>query len=372
MTAVLFTPLDIGPVQAPNRIAIAPMCQYSANDGCASDWHLQLAMNYGMSGAGTVILEATGVTREGRISHGCLGLYSDANEYALKRVLDAARAVALPGTKFGIQIGHAGRKASTHVNWHGSGPLGPKDSPWRTVAPSPLPYADNWHIPAELDDEEIERIIAAFAESAKRAARIGFDIVEVHAAHGYLVHEFHSPVSNKRTDKWGGSPEGRLRFPLAVADAVRAALPDTIALGARITGTDYLDGALTVEDAVVISRELKARRYDYVCVSSGNIILGGRPASGVGFNVPNAAKVRSEAGIVVRTAGLIAEARQAEEIVAERGVDQIAIARAQLDDPRWGWHAAEKLGVKLELPPQFRRVTTGQWPGLKLVRPQQA
>ena len=370
MTAVLFTPLDIGPVQAPNRIAIAPMCQYSANDGCASDWHLQLVMNYGMSGAGTVILEATGVTREGRISHGCLGLYSDANELALKRVLDAARAVALPGTKFGIQIGHAGRKASTHVNWKGSGPLGPKDSPWRTISASALPYADNWHVPAAMDEDEIAETIAAFAEAAKRAARIGFDIVEIHAAHGYLVHEFHSPVSNKRTDKWGGSPENRLRFPLAVADAVRAVLPDHMALGARITGTDYLDNALTVEDAVVFAKELKARRFDYVCVSSGNIILGGRPASGVAFNVPNAAKVRAESGIVVRTAGLIAEAHQAEEIVASRGVDQIAIARAQLDDPRWGWHAAEKLGVKLDLPPQFRRVTTGQWPGLKLVRPQ--
>lgn len=346
------------------------MCQYSANDGCASDWHMQLAMNYGMSGAGTVVFEATGVTREGRISHGCLGLYSDACEYALTRVLHAARSVALPGTKFGIQIGHAGRKASTHVNWKGSGPLGPMDSPWRTVAPSALPYAEKWPVPAALDDDEIATIVAAFAEAGRRAARIGFDIVEIHAAHGYLVHAFHSPVSNKRTDRWGGSPEARLHFPRAVADAVRAAVPDHVAVGARITGTDYLEGGLTVEDAVTFARELKSRRFDYVCVSSGNIIHGGRPASGVGFNVPNAAKVRAEAGIVVRTAGLIAEPRQAEEIVAQRGVDQIAIARAQLDDPRWGWHAAEKLGVTLELPPQFRRVQTGQWAGAKLVRPQ--
>jgi 2,4-dienoyl-CoA reductase-like NADH-dependent reductase (Old Yellow Enzyme family) len=346
------------------------MCQYSSNDGSATDWHLQLAMNYGMSGAGTVILEATGVTREGRITHGCLGLYSDANEYALQRVLHAARAVALPGTKFGIQIGHAGRKASTHVNWKGSGPLAAHESPWRTVAPSAIPYGENWHVPAELDEAEIQATIAAFADSARRAARIGFDIVELHAAHGYLLHEFHSPVSNKRTDKWGGTPEKRLRFPLEVAEAVRGALPDHVALGARITGTDYIEGALTADDAVTFARELKNRRFDYVCVSSGNIVNGGRPASGVGFNVPNAARVRAEAGIVVRTAGLIAEPHQAEEIVAERGVDQIAIARAQIDDPRWGWHAAEKLGVKLELPPQFRRVTLGQWPGAKLVRPQ--
>ncbi len=370
MTSVLFSPLNIGPIRVPNRIAIAPMCQYSANDGCATDWHLQLAMNYGMSGAGTVILEATGVTREGRISHGCLGLYSDACEYALARVLHAARAVALPGTKFGIQIGHAGRKASTHVNWMGSGPLGAHESPWRTVAPSPLPYGDNWHVPAEMDDREISATIGAFAQATRRAVRLGFDIIEVHAAHGYLIHEFHSPISNKRTDQWGGDAEKRLRFPLAVADAVRAETPSHIALGARITGTDYVEGGLTVEDAVRFASEFRKRDYGYVCVSSGNIYLGGRPASGPGFNVPNAARVRKEAGIVTRTAGLIAEPLQAEDIVATRGVDQIAIARAQIDDPRWGWRAAEKLGVKLELPPQARRVSVGQWPGAKLVRPQ--
>ncbi len=369
MTSVLFSPLQIGPISVPNRIAIAPMCQYSANDGCATDWHLQLLMNYGMSGAATVILEATGVTREGRISLGCLGLYSDACEYALGRVLRAARAVALPGTKFGIQLAHAGRKASTHVNWMGSGPLGPHESAWRTVAPSAIPYGENWHVPAEMSDAEIQATIDAFANAARRAARLGFDIIEIHAAHGYLIHEYHSPVSNKRTDRWGGDAEKRLRFPLAVAEAVRAASPNHIALGARITGTDYLDGGLTPDDAVRFASELKQRDYDFVCVSSGNIVLGGRPASGVAFNVPNAARVRREAGIVTRTAGLIAEPHQAEDIVATRGVDQIAIARAQIDDPRWGWHAAEKLGVKLELPPQMRRVTTGQWPGLKLVRP---
>ncbi len=369
MTSVLFSPLEIGPVTVPNRIAIAPMCQYSANDGCATDWHLQLVMNYAMSGAGTVILEATGVTREGRISHGCLGLYSDACEYALGRVLQAARAVALPGVKFGIQLAHAGRKASTHVNWMGGGPLGPHESAWRSIAPSPIPYGENWHTPAEMDEREIDATINAFARAAKRAVRLGFDIIEIHAAHGYLIHEFHSPISNKRTDDWGGDAGRRLRFPLAVADAVRAETPAHVALGARITGTDYLEAGLTVEDAGRIATEFRKREFGYVCVSSGNVVAGGRPASGVAFNVPNAARVRREAGIVTRTAGLIAEAHQAEDIVATRGVDQIAIARAQIDDPRWGWHAAEKLGHKLELPPQARRVSVGSWPGAKLVRP---
>ena len=369
MTSVLFSPLQIGPVTAPNRVAIGPMCQYSANDGCASDWHMQIAMNYGMSGAGTVVLEATAVQREGRISLGCLGLYSDACEYALGRVMLAARNVALPGTKFGIQIGHAGRKGSTHNNWSGSGPLAAAESAWPTVSSSAIPYADNWHVPTEMTESEIQVTIEAFAMAAKRAVRLGFDIIELHAAHGYLIHQFHSPVCNKRTDAWGGDAEKRLRFPLAVADAVRKVVPEHIALGARITGTDYIDGGLAIEDGVRFARELKSRRYAFVCVSSGNIVAGGRPAGSVGFNVPNAARVRREAGIVVRTGGLIAEARQAEEIVATQGVDQIAIARAQLDDPRWGWHAAEKLGHKLELPPQYRRVTAGQWPGAKLVRP---
>jgi 2,4-dienoyl-CoA reductase-like NADH-dependent reductase (Old Yellow Enzyme family) len=367
--SVLFSPLEIGPVRVPNRIAIAPMCQYSANDGCASDWHLYVLMNYAMSGAGTVTLEATAVTREGRISHGCLGLYSDACEQALARALAAARAVAMPGTKFGIQICHAGRKGSTLRNWEGGGPLTRETSAWRTVAPSALPYADKWPVPEALDEGEITALIKAYGEATARAARIGFDMVELHAAHGYLVHQFHSPVSNKREDDWGGTPAKRLRFPLAVAEAMRAAAPAHMALGARITGTDYLEGALTVEDAVELAAAFKARGFHYACVSSGNIIAGGRPASGPGFNVPNAAHVKRETGIVVRTAGLIAEAHQAEEIVAEKGVDQIAIARAMLDDPRWGWHAAEKLGVKLNLPPQYNRVTAGVWPGAKIARP---
>ena len=322
-----------------------------------------------MSGAGVVTLEATGVLREGRISHGCLGLYSDECEYALARALQAARAVAMADTKFSIQLCHAGRKGSTHKNWDGGGSLKAHENAWTTLAPSPLPYAADWHVPQEMSEEKIERAINAYAQAAARAARIGFDMIELHAAHGYLIHQFHSPISNKRTDAWGGDTQKRLRFAYAVADAVRAATPAHMAIGARITGTDYLEDGLTVDDAVEMARGFKARGFDYVCVSSGNIIAGGRPASGPGFNVPNAAKVRSEAGLVTRTAGFIADAKQAEEIVAERGVDQVALARAFLDDPRWGWHAAEKLGVTLQLPKQFNRVAPKVWPGVKLARP---
>ena len=191
-----------------------------------------------MSGAGLAVMEATAVTREGRISLGCLGLYSDECEYALARAMQAARAVAMPGTKFAIQLGHAGRKGSTHKNWDGGAPLLAHESAWRTCAPSALPFGDNWHVPEEMSEDDIQRTIAAFALAAARAARIGFDMVELHAAHGYLIHQFHSPISNKRTDGWGGDVQKRLRFALAAAEAVRAAAPAHMGRGARITSTD--------------------------------------------------------------------------------------------------------------------------------------
>ncbi len=218
-------------------------------------------------------------------------------------------------------------------------------------------------MPEALDEAGIARIIAGFADATRRAVRIGFDAIEMHAAHGYLVHEFHSPISNRRTDDWGGDSERRLRFPCAVADAMRAVTPKHIALGARITGTDFIDGGLTVEDSIVLADRFKDRGFDYVCVSSGNIITGGRPASGPGFNVANAAHVKTATGMAVSTTGFIVTPAQAEDIVAQRGVDQVAIARAFLDDPRWGWHAAEQLGAKITFPPQYARAAPAAWPG---------
>jgi len=368
MAPVLFTPLALGPIIVPNRIAVSPMCQYSANDGAASDWHLQHLMTFAMSGAGFVCTEATGVERAGRISLRCLGLYSDDCEYALGRALAAARSVALPGTKFGIQLAHAGRKGSVHVAWERGKALSTEEGAWPTLAPSAIAVGEGSPVPVALDEKGIERIIAAFGESTRRAVRIGFDAIEMHAAHGYLVHEFHSPISNHRNDGWGGDEERRLRFPCAVAEAMRAVTPKHIALGARITGTDYLDGGLKVEDAIVLAKRLKDRGFDYVCVSSGNIIIGGRPASGPGFNVENAAHVKAATGMAVSTTGMIVTPTQAEEIVAQHGVDQVAIARAFLDDPRWGWHAAEKLGAEIKLPPQYARAAPAAWPGAQMAR----
>lgn len=369
MTPPLFSPLDLGPVRLPNRIAVSPMCQYSAADGCMTDWHLQHLMTMAMSGAGLVVVEATGVERIGRITHGCTGLYTDDNERAMARVLAAARSVALPGTRFGIQLAHAGRKASARRPWDGGASLAPGEDPWQTVAPSPIPLDEGWHVPAELDDAGIERIRLAFVDAARRAVRLGFEVIELHMAHGYLLHAFQSPLSNHRDDRWGGDRERRLAFPLAVARAVREAVPNDVAVGARITGSDWVDGGLQVEDAVGLAAALEAIDFSHVCVSSGGISLKARIPLGPGYQVPFAAKVKAETGIVTRSVGLIADPHQANDIVAKGQADFVALARGLLDDPRWPWHAAEALGAEMARPPQYERAKPALWPGAKIARP---
>ena len=365
----LFSPLSLGPIELPNRIAVAPMCQYSASDGSASDWHLQHLMQFAIGRAGMIVLEATAVERRGRITHDCLGLYSDANEAALARVLEPARRIAAPGTCFAIQLAHAGRKASCLAPFQGAGPLPRGEDPWTTVAPSALPFADGWHVPEALDAKGLERVTAAFAQAAARSVRLGFEAIELHAAHGYLLHEFLSPFSNKRNDNYGGSAENRMRFPLEVTRAVRAAVPRTIALGARITGSDWAEGGLTVDDAVAFATALEAAGLDYVCVSSGGNVATAKIPLSPGYQVPFAAKVKAATRLVTRAVGLIATPEQADAIVAEGHADFIAMARAFLDDARWVWHAAERLGVEISYPPQYARVSRATWPGAALVRP---
>ncbi|MFN3854360.1 MAG: NADH:flavin oxidoreductase/NADH oxidase [Phreatobacter sp.] len=365
----LFTPFDIGPVRLPNRIVVAPMCQYSADDGCMNDWHLQHLMTLAMSGAGLVVVEATAVERPGRITHGCVGLYSDANERAAKRVLDAARAVALPGTRFGIQIGHAGRKGSSERPWEGGGPLKDNADPWGTVAASAIPFDEGWHTPRELNAQDKVRIGAAFVAAAERAVRAGFDAIELHMAHGYLLHNVMSPVSNKRTDGFGGSRDNRFAWPLSIAAAVRAAVPAHVAVGARITGQDWTDDGLQVEDAVALASELKGLGLDFVCVSSGGIHPRVRIAVKPGYQVPFAEAVKTGTGIATRAVGMIGTPKQAEEIIASGAADMVALARGFLDNPRWGWHAAEELGAELAFPPQYARVARKVWPGAALARP---
>lgn len=362
MASQLFTPLQIGPIEAPNRIAISPMCMYSADDGSASDFHIQHLCRFSMSGAGIAVMEATGVNRVGRISPGCLGLYSDDNEKALARAVAIAKKYAMPGFKLGIQLSHAGRKGSTPYPWDRGAALSPEKGAWETVAPSAIAFGNDVPAPRELTDADIKQIIADFAAAAQRAVRAGLDLIELHAAHGYLIHQFHSPLTNRRNDEWGGTAEKRLRFALAVAQAVRAVTPAHIALGARINSTDFAEGGLDVTDAVQLASGLKGCGVDYVCVSSGNIVPGGRPALGPGFNVERAARVKRETGLVTRTVGYVAGPKHAEEIIASGAVDQVALARAFLDDSNWGWHAAEALGHPLAPPPQYGRVKPGTWP----------
>ena len=366
----LFTPIKLGGITLSNRIAVAPMCQYSADDGCMNDWHLAHLSSLAISGAGLVVIEATAVTRDGRITHGCTGLYNDRNEAAMRRVVDACR--RLTRNAIGVQIGHAGRKASTQVPWEGRSALGPAENPWQTLAPSALPYDDGpeWHTPRELTVQEIEGLVEAFGAATRRALRVGVDAVELHAAHGYLLHQFFSPLSNRRTDAYGGSLENRLRFPLAAARAMREAWPKERILGARISAHDWLEGGASLDDTIAFARGLKDLGYDYLCVSSGGLRLKARYEVKANYQVPFAAAVKKAVpGVAVRAVGMIAEPQQAEDIVASGQADQVALARAFLDNPRWVWHAAEKFGLPAPVPPQYERAAYKVWPGSKLARP---
>jgi 2,4-dienoyl-CoA reductase-like NADH-dependent reductase (Old Yellow Enzyme family) len=363
----LFSPIRLAGVEIPNRIVIAPMCQYSSEDGCLTDWHMTHLGMLANSGAGLLVVEATHVERHGRITHGCAGLYSEANEAAMQRVIDHCRRIGT--AKLGIQLAHAGRKASAQRPWEGGGSLPPDGDPWPTIAPSAIPFGENWHTPREMTLDDIARVREAFVNSAKRALRIGFDAIELHYAHGYLVHSFMSPVSNKRTDKYGGSLENRMRFGRELAQAVRAVVPKGVPLGARITGSDWRDGGLIPEDAVTYTKALKADGLDFVDVSSGGITLDTRNPTTPGYNVPIAEQVKRETGIATRVVGLIVEPAQAEAVIAEGRADMVAMARAMLNDPRWGWHAAKELGGEVPRVNQYQRVGPKLWaPAAQRVR----
>ncbi len=359
MSSALFSPYKLAGLDLANRLVVSPMCQYSADDGCANDWHL---MHLGMlanSGAALVIVEAAHVERSGRITHGCLGLYSDDNEAALARVIAQVRRAGT--AKFGIQLAHSGRKGSAQRPWEGGGSLKPGADPWQTMAASPIPFGDNWQTPREVTEEDMERVHNAFISAAQRSLRMGFDEIELHFAHGYLAHGFMSPVSNKRTDQYGGAFENRLRFPLSIARAVRAVVPKDIPLGARITGSDWRPDGLTPDDAVAIAKALKAEGIDFICISSGGITADTRTPTEPGYNVPIAARVKKEAGIATRTVGLILTPEQAEQIVAQGQADMVSLARGFLDDPHWGWHAAKALGAEVARPPQYARAGPKLW-----------
>jgi 2,4-dienoyl-CoA reductase-like NADH-dependent reductase (Old Yellow Enzyme family) len=355
----LFSPIKLGPVELPNRVVVSPMCQYSADDGSATDWHMAHLGMLANCGAGLVIVEATHVERHGRITHGCMGLYSDHNEASLKRVIEHCRRAGT--AKWGVQIAHAGRKASAQRPWEGGGALKPGEDPWETVGPSPLPFGTGWHMPRVATLQDIAHVRDAFVNSAKRAVRIGFEAIELHYAHGYLAHSFLSQVANHRTDQYGGSLENRMRFSREIARAVREAVPKSIALGARITGNDWRDDGISTDDAVAHAKALKADGLDYIDVSSGGVTGDTRNPTGPGYNVPLAERIKKEAGITTRVVGLITAPAQAEAIIAEGKADMVALGRGMLDDPRWGWHAGAELGAEVARPPQYLRAGPKLW-----------
>jgi 2,4-dienoyl-CoA reductase-like NADH-dependent reductase (Old Yellow Enzyme family) len=360
MSSKLFEPLNIGPLTLPNRIAIAPMCQYSAVDGNATNWHIIHLGSLALSGAGLVTVEATGVEAAGRITPNCLGLYSDDNERALGDVMERVRSQSK--AKFAIQLGHAGRKGSTHTPWNGGGALKPEEGAWTTYSASAQAFTEGWHVPVAMTEADLDRVEQAFVDAAKRAARIGFDAIEVHSAHGYLLHQFLSPLSNQRTDQYGGSLENRLRFPLRIFDAIRKAVPASMVVGARITGSDWVEGGFDAEQAKVYAAELEKRGCAFVDVTSGGLDSRQKIAVGPNYQVGFAEQVKQAVKMPVRAVGLITSPRQAEEIVATGKADWVAIARAMLADPRWPWRAAKALEAELVWPLQYQRATPAFWP----------
>lgn len=350
----LFQPWRLGSLELANRIVVAPMCQYSAEEGSATDWHMIHLGHLALSGAGLLITEATAVSAEGRITPTDLGLYSDANEEALARVMKAIRAYS--PVPVAIQLAHAGRKGSSQAPWDGGKQIKP-DQPggWLTEAPSNLPHSEGEVAPMTLDRDGLARVRDAFAAAAKRADRLGIDGIEVHGAHGYLLHEFLSPLSNRRDDEYGGSAENRMRFPLEVFDAVRAAFPAEKPVWMRVSATDYVEGGWDVEQTVMLAKALKERGAPAIHVSGGGVSPNQKIELRPGYQVDFAARIKAESGLPTIAVGLITEAEQAEEIIASGKADAIALARAILYDPRWPWHAAAKLGANVIAPKQYWR-----------------
>ena len=349
----LFSAYELGPVKLKNRIVIAPMCQYSCQDGLANDWHLIHLGQLALSGAGLLILEATAVEPEGRISSADLGLWSDACESALARVLNSIQQHS--SMPLGIQLSHAGRKASSQAPWDGGQLVLPANGGWIPSGPSAIEHAAGEPPPREMELADLQRIAQAFATAAQRAHRAGIRVIELHMAHGYLLHQFLSPIANQRTDAYGGSLENRTRFPLEVFDAVRAAVPADVAVGVRISATDWVEGGWTVEESVVLGQALAKRQCNFMHVSSGGVSPKQKIPIGPGYQVHLAEQVRRETGLPTMAVGLITEAQQAEDIIAQGRADMVAIARGILYNPHWPWQAAAALGAQVEAPRQYWR-----------------
>lgn len=358
--SVLFTPLSVGGMTLANRIVIAPMCQYSAVDGCMTDWHLIHLGQLALSGAALLTIEATAVVPEGRITYADVGLWSDENEAAMRRVLEGVRRWS--DMPIGIQLAHAGRKASTDLPWKGGAQIPPDAvNGWQTQAPSAIALAPGEDAPQALDRDGLNRIREAFVAAAKRAVRLGLQFIQIHAAHGYLLHQFLSPLSNQRDDAYGGSLENRMRLLLEVFDAVRAAIPATVPVSVRVSGTDWIPNGWDVEQTIVMAEALEARGCAAIHVSSGGLSPEQKIPLGPSYQVPLARAVKAKTTMPVVAVGLITDFEQAEAIVGTGDADLVALARAMLYNPRWPWHAAAHFGAKVHAPPQYLRSQPHQY-----------
>ena len=367
MRTKLFSPAQVGPITLANRIVIAPMCQYSAVDGCMTDWHQMHLGQLALSGAGLLTIEATAVKPEGRITYADVGLYSDACEEAMRRVLESVRRWS--DMPIAIQLAHAGRKASTDLPWKGGAQL-PKNhaNGWQTEAPSALAFHEQDAAPMALDRDGLARVRDAFVEAARRSVRLGMDAIQLHSAHGYLLHQFLSPLSNRRDDEYGGSLENRMRFPLEVFEAVRAAVPANLAVSIRVSGTDWAPGGWDVEQTAEYARALEARGCNAIHVSSGGLTPTQQIPVGPGYQVPLARAVKAAVKMPVVAVGLIADFEHAESVLVAGDADFIALARAMLYNPRWPWHAAAHFGARVKAPDQYLRSQPARFRGLFDVR----
>jgi len=336
----------------PHRLVVSPMCQYSSDDGFANDWHLVHLGSRAIGGAAVVFTEATAVTAEGRISPGDLGIYKDAHVEMLQRIV---RFIHSQGSAAGMQLAHAGRKGSTQIPWEGHSAVRTEDGGWIPVAPSAEPFSEAYAVPRALSTPEIRDVVDAFRDAAIRARNAGFDVIELHGAHGYLIHEFLSPLTNTRTDQYGGSFDNRIRLCLEVVDAVREVWPERSPVWLRISATDWVAGGWDVPESVELARRVRERGVDLVDCSSGGLAMNQKIAIGPGYQVPFAERIRREAGIATGAVGLITDAKQADEIVREGKADCVLLARAMLRDPYFPLHAAQELGVKLPWPVPYLR-----------------
>ena len=348
----LFDPFTSRGLTLPHRIVVSPMCQYTSIDGFANDWHLVHLGSRAVGGAALVITEATAVSAEGRISPFDLGIYDDAHVEMLQRIVHFIHS---QGSAAGMQLAHAGRKGSTQRPWDGHGAVAPEDGGWTPVAPGATPFSEAFPVPRALETRELGGVVRAFRDAALRARSAGFDMLELHGAHGYLIHEFLSPLTNTRTDEYGGPFENRIRFCLEVVDAVREVWPETLPLWLRISATDWVGGGWDLDQSVELARRVREHGIDLIDCSSGGLALNQQISVGPGYQVPFADRIRREAGIATGAVGLITSAKQADDVIRQEHADLVLLAREMLRDPYFPLHAARELGVKLPWPVQYFR-----------------